>query len=197
MDYQPVEDQLWSDWLGFMLKLNPELEFRYPQKFWINRRGSTASSWGWGSMGWHVPYDPTLTSPPKINDQLRPLWAHIPMGGDLCLGTGSLKPTLWQCHRQELVDLVRRGAVGYSRALVPELILHFGTRPRDSNEQRQKQVQQWLDQTRLTAEIDTTDPRYQYHGEALLARLISHSHLSVFAQITDQTRVQGFQILLD
>jgi hypothetical protein len=191
MDYMIVTSQLWADWLGFMLRLNPELHFKYPQKFWINNPGR------WTSLGWHVPYNPLITPPPEITPEVRPLWAHIPRGGDLCLGLGVSKPTLWHCYKEGNSEPVISNSLGHSSRLEPELTLHFGNRLPSTNISRQVTVENWLRRKGLRDRVDLSDPRYQYHGEPLLATLVSHNHLAVMSKITAQSTIHSFQILLD
>jgi hypothetical protein len=191
LEYQSVPTQLWTDWLGFMLKLNPDLHFKYPQAYWNMGSGS------WRSMGWHVPYDPLRTPPPLVDEGYRDLWRYCAQGGDLCLGMGTAdQPTLWQHAQHDDPEAVRQGRVGYTQRLEPELSLHFGDKPHSHHLSREITVANWLSRNGL-ADRPCQDPRQQYHGEPLIARLISHNHLAVSKRITAHSQVHSFQILFD
>jgi len=191
LEYQTVDTQLWTDWLGFMLRLNPDLHFKFPQDHWNMGSGS------WRSMGWHVPYDRLCTPPPPVNEQYRTLWQHCAQGGDLCLGMGTAdSPTLWQHLQQDNSRAVEQGHVGYAQRLEPELSLHFGDKPTGCHLTRELCVQNWLSHNKLT-DRPNPDPRQYYHGEPLLARLISHNHYAVSKQLSAQSQIHSFQILFD
>lgn len=190
LDYAVVPSQLWVDWLGFMLRLNPELHFKYPQKFWLTQGPD------WAGMGWHVPYNPLITPPPPVDESYRQSWSHVPQGGDLCLGLGVVGHTLWQCYRENLTGPVIDGSVVYTKTLEPSLALHFGNKT-GTSVNRKNNVIMWLIKQKLINYIDLTDPAYHCHGQPLLAQLISHNHHAVVKQITKDSQIHSFQILLD
>ena len=146
-------------------------------------------------LRFYLDYQNNNTVLPLIPPELRPLWSHQAQSGDLRLGYHTVGKTLWHACKDQDVGVVRDRQLRPQETISTEMLFFWGRSDPKNNDDRQFLIGQWLSREGLTDCVDVTDPRHQYHGEPLLARLIDPDPRTVLTWITPHSQVEQFQIV--
>jgi hypothetical protein len=131
---------------------------------------------------------------PQIPLALRPWWQHTVVTGDLRLGYHTIGKTLWHCCRDRDTGAVLQGLIRPQETISTELLMYFGPTETITNTDKHQQIQRWLRDHNLEDHVDLDDPRYQYHGQPLIARLIDPQPSEVLRWLRPYHRPQSLQI---
>lgn len=110
-----------------------------------------------------------------IDDDLRRYFYHEPniqtRPGDLWLSYGTIGKTLWDCYRDNDVQLVREMGLRPKITITSEHAISFGARVPTNLQDNLLQVVKWLQDNKLERYVNPVEPQHYYMADPLLAQL--------------------------
>ena len=96
--------------------------------------------------------------------------------GDLVLGYHTIGKNLWDCFKENDLNVVRNGLVRPQKTISSEVILNFykDLKVIDTISSRQERMKQWLESNNLMEFVDINLPENNIVRQPLLGRLIGN-----------------------
>lgn len=140
----------------------------------------------WNSqVGFYL--EPSFTEP--ITDpELYKYWNYNPTNNDLCLGYHTIGKNLYQCWRDNDVQLIKDGMLRPQVTISSEVNLVFtkGNPIFDNLESLPKRIDNWLDSNNIAKNVNRQAPENHYFGTPLLGKYIGPMTSSQINQAIQQ-----------